>query len=93
MRLIDAEELVPDLFGGSMVYYSGKVISNAPTVEAEPVRHGYWKQRIDKNWSGGGFVMCSVCRYGFSYGGYHAVEETFLYCPACGARLDEEVSQ
>lgn len=94
MRLIDADTI----FGGKLflireecydaVHAVIERINNAPTVDAEPVRSGHWKQQTDKNWSGGGAVVCSACGYGFSYGGYQCAEETFLYCPHCGARME-----
>lgn len=52
-------------------------IDEAPTVDAEPVKHGRWKI-IDF----AGSVECSVCgeeSYSFSN-----------YCPHCGAKMDEE---
>lgn len=55
------------------------LIANAPTVEAEPIRHGEW---LDSNamydiW------RCSVCRESID------MEErpAYKYCPHCGARM------
>lgn len=53
-------------------------ILNAPTIEAEPVRHGHWITT--------GFLTarCSVCDvevHELEYG---------KYCPYCGAKMDEE---
>ena len=49
-------------------------IDNAPTVDAEPVRHGYW---ID-GW------ICSECGEAFNTNG-----EAWNYCPNCGAMMNE----
>lgn len=58
-----------------------------PAADVKPVVRGEWRHKKNKNWQGGGVTYCSVCRYGFSDGGYHAVEEHFRYCPACGADM------
>lgn len=91
MRLIDAdaaqkiadEELsVED--AGTVQY----VLSHAPTIEAEPVRHGRWIMR-------GGKRYCSYCnkracvtrdREDFWY------TVGTEYCPTCGAIMDGGVS-
>lgn len=67
-----------------------EMIHDAPTIDAEPVRHGHWEHvrgvRVDE------IVQCSnpACR-----------KETYAaaifvrygrYCPYCGAKMDEEVS-
>lgn len=63
-------------------------LKQAPTIEAEPVRHGrndYMKAE------GHCEFMCSICgarayvvEGGDLDGGY------FNYCPNCGAKMDEE---
>lgn len=88
MRLIDADAL-KDWFQNHVIIgsdgkmrYSGKyiesIIDEQPTVETEPVRHGYWMIR-------GGDMWCSEC-------GYEDVTEfgepeDYHYCPNCGARM------
>lgn len=86
MRLIDGDELfgsiskqerwnVPDF-----VYES---IKNAPTIEAEPTRHGKWTitEVFDfKN------MTCSSCGWLYEY--YLGLEEEWNYCPHCGARME-----
>ena len=54
-------------------------LSNFPTIEAEPVRHGRW---IDTREFCGDY-MCSNCDalYGTN---------KFNYCPHCGAKMDLE---
>ena len=55
-------------------------IIDAPTIDAEPVRHGKW---IDKSGGiEGAWNHCSVC-------GERAIE-LYDYCPNCGAKMDEE---
>ena len=95
MRLIDADALQRhkqlEAFGNGqyedveIVY--GNDIDNAPTVEAEPVKHGKWlSDGIDK-W------RCSVCGTGNNYAYDWSVIGTKLqdeYCPKCGARMDGE---
>ena len=52
-------------------------VRNAPTIDAEPVRHGKWIEYPTAD----GMNQCSVCgvlRFGKSN-----------YCPNCGARMDE----
>ena len=53
-------------------------VENAPTVDAEPVRHGRW---IDT----GSGQECSVC--GEIQYGYDSFRN---YCANCGARMDGE---
>lgn len=78
MRLIDGDKLleviaeqerwnVPDF-----VYES---IKNAPTIDAEPVRHGHW------NIIKGMPTQCSSC-------GYYVKQKTYKYCPYCGAKME-----
>lgn len=83
MRLIDADALIEahynycnthhgeaDVFWG----WSLRLMKNAPTIDAEPVRRGYW---IDT----GSGQECSVCheiQYGYDNYRY--------YCPYCGAQ-------
>ena len=51
-------------------------IADMPTVEAQPVKHGYWKSRLSTPDS----MKCSVC------GNSSIMWER--YCPHCGARMD-----
>ena len=85
MRLIDADVLIPK--GTKVtddVIAVHNAITNAPTIEAEPVRHGRWEQRTDFN----GFLTCSNCH------NCNIIEEVFWryanynYCPNCGAKMD-----
>lgn len=55
-----------------------ELIDEAPTIDAEPVRHGKWIEYPIAD----GMNQCSVCgvlRFGESN-----------YCPNCGCRMDAE---
>jgi hypothetical protein len=80
MRLIDADAL-----NWGRCPASGKLVSDwlaeAPTIEAEPVRHGRWMMKetmirspYAKN------AYCSECLEETSY--------AHKYCPNCGAKMD-----
>ena len=64
-----------------------EIIEKMPTVDAEPVRHGKWKNDCM------GVLRCSECntqapwKYGKDYIDYRWKAN---YCPNCGARMDEE---
>ena len=84
-RLIDADEFKKEnarLLHCDFPYICEEtleeLIDEAPTVDAEPVKHGHWV--------GAGFftAKCSVCDaelHDLEYGNY---------CPCCGAKMDEE---
>lgn len=92
MRLIDADVLKATISkyefnspnerykqGGECVlnFYMPKIIDDAPTVDAVPVRHGRWIR------SGGNkypIYTCFECKYPSS--------EKTNFCPNCGARMD-----
>lgn len=92
MRLIDADALLSSFDVRKVVEYdeSGcgmdykavpvEAIVNAPTIDAEPVRHGRWE---GKKWS----YSCSIC------GGLSPEDggAKTNYCPDCGAKMDVEV--
>lgn len=104
MRLIDAEEF--DVFSlkcpkGTDLdgFIAGtravlERICDAPTVDAEPVRHGEWiKIRGMMPPEYMGLKACSVCGWHIHPLGRTAFdlkESEFRYCPRCGARLDRE---
>lgn len=94
-RLIDADKLEldaewDDYYDGFMSY-SQSQIRAAPTVEAEPVRHGYWIECDYKHMEHGfietdvnGGLCCSECRTGFKKSDLRIKS----YCPNCGAKMD-----
>ena len=71
------------LFEEGSFCYVEDIINGQPAVDAEPVRHGRWIDETFKSW---GLVhhpfKCNLC-------GEHA-EFSSLYCPNCGAKMDEE---
>ena len=61
-------------------------IKNVPTVEAEPVKHGKWKEIVTHNGCTSDYdCICSNCN---ESGVPH-----YKYCPHCGAKMDLEESK
>lgn len=61
-------------------------VHDAPTVDAESVRHGHW---IDgaQNFTCGNFdYECSRC--GANINSNLGCDEDFNYCPFCGAKME-----
>lgn len=75
MRLVDADALLKGKQDHEMI--STHIIWNAPTIEAEPIRHGKWI--FLENWE---TFECSVCGRG-------AIRNNYPYCMWCGAKMDE----
>lgn len=81
MRLIDADELIlAAQQDGAYGYVSAKEIADAPTIDAEPVRHGRWVEEP-------GMLICSECGDAWALEQTEEVE-SFNYCPNCGAKMD-----
>ena len=94
MRLIDAdafrnelqEYVFPitgnNLMGAADAYYRTiHLLDNAPTIEAEPVKHGRWFEVKQPDRYGLRVMQeCSCC----------GTRENWLanYCPNCGAKMD-----
>ena len=51
----------------------------APTIDAEPVRHGHW---VHTDKTDHFSLECSVCGFGFT-------DTKLTYCYDCGALMDE----
>ena len=95
MRLIDADALFVNLDGMMAVSPTGYIhgdtvadmISDAPTVDALPVRHGKWIYGNDFHWY---TASCNKCGYqrrtDIKADGWNQ----WRYCPNCGARMDAE---
>lgn len=93
-RLIDADALIekaywhgdhPDvdnLFAEGVDAVDVSDIDEAPTIEAEPVRHGRWIKR-------GQDIFCSECdeESGYTWAGASRYSD---YCPNCGCKMDKE---
>lgn len=93
MRLIDADALAVDVLRLTIVdpvvaAYADAVlhlIQQAPTIEAEPVRHGRWEDHMVRDW------RCSECGKRVPkqvrFDGY-CYNDKLAYCPHCGAKMD-----
>ena len=75
MRLIDVDAVLKGK--KDHTYISTHELWNAPTVDAEPIRHGRWIFTM-------GWVCCSEC--GNEPPSESNVESN--YCPNCGAKMD-----
>lgn len=99
MRLIDADKLKETISkyefnapnerykqGGECVlnFYMPKIIDDAPTIEAEPVRHGGWAYN---DMYLPNCAECSECGWKSSVSGDEI--SSYHYCPNCGARMEE----
>lgn len=100
MRPINADDAIkaicdlPNCYNGFSDTYDKAciigVLEELPTID--PVKHGEWLPHpTEPDWD-----VCSVCRLGTRrrfhfndgvYGGYD-VEESFAYCPRCGAKME-----
>ena len=103
MRLIDADEIMPSLrllwICGGVSFGEGvksaeEIINNAPTIEAEPVKHGRWIIR-DNPGTGWYRVTCSECGEDVTsvvpvIGFFPDAKAVWNYCPDCGAKMDAE---
>ena len=61
-------------------------IKNAPAVDAEPVRHGRWREVAEGE--GGHLMECSVCKEWL----FHNFDYVSNYCPNCGAKMDGDAN-
>lgn len=87
-RLIDANALGDKIM--KMPFYTWKDCENvlfeilsAPTIEAEPMRHGKWLHIGGDEWA------CSACGFVISTDGSWD-HPTKKYCEECGAKMDKE---
>ena len=79
-RLISADDLIERAYRLRLDDRErvAQMIESAPTVDADPVRHGTWKERKPQ-W------YCSACEKLL----YISVNRpSFNYCPFCGAKMD-----
>lgn len=93
MRLIDVDALKKPLevavkesgFYRPMYQSFLKALENAPTIDAEPVKHGHWIEYEDNKRE----CYCSECDFpaGLDDYGYHNMQDP--YCRFCGAKMDE----
>lgn len=74
----DSEHVLRALLMTSMMLF------DAPTVDAEPVKHGHWIEKHEVF----GYIICSNCNHEWCIADNDT--ETFDYCPHCGAQMDAE---
>lgn len=103
MRLIDKDALADNiavlfernqtLIDEWLMYCVEDEITDAPTIDAEPVRHGHWiKQKYeDTEDSATDAWECSICGEGVVW---RTEEDIDLekYCYNCGAKMDGETT-
>ena len=100
VRLIDAIELVRYMCGACPSHQNGECIDkmcwkyedrarieNAPTIEAEPVKHGRWIKEYQYLYGGEQWVnqYCSFCEI---HTRQRVRDGLYKFCPNCGARMD-----
>ena len=93
-RYINADILLDKLYDHEFITLCpldevSDVIDYCPTVDAEPVRHGYWIA-VDEYCGHAKEFKCSVCENTVEYGHYTRTCD-YDYCPNCGAKMDAEV--
>lgn len=89
MRLVDADEFykLPCVHGAEGTWICLEDIRNAPTVDAEPVRHGGWVFSPDH--AEGICTSCNYKIYGRPYQNTYLIVP-YNYCPNCGAKMEVE---
>lgn len=80
-RYIDADALLNDITPGKIISSNSvryKIIT-APTADVQEMKHGHWEFRGNEIIS-----YCSIC------GDSPPLGYEYLYCPNCGAKMDEK---
>jgi hypothetical protein len=93
--LISRSALMDSLGASDRDIYCKEIIEDAPGVDAAPVVHAQWKHSASNDRA---YDYCSACRcgtmrrtYGYNPDGREYVtEQSYSYCPRCGARMDEK---
>lgn len=71
-------------------YMVGECLNHIPEFECdcfeEKRPRGEFKLYKDDDYSGGGYILCTACKYRFSFGAYKILEND-NYCPHCGAKI------
>lgn len=62
------------------------VVETAPDAEPEDDNTSTFELYEDKDFSGGGYLLCTQCKYKFSFGAYHILEYD-NFCPHCGRKI------
>lgn len=97
MRLIDADakalaQRINNNFGAVTRFIIKSILKDAPTIEAESVKHGRWEYNPDDVYWGSSLKRkrCSVCG---TTAHFDRERHKFVltdYCPHCGAKMDLE---
>lgn len=70
--------------------YDDEEIAEAVQMGAEALKEkrpqGEFDLYKDDYYSGGGYILCTACKYRFSFGAYKILEND-NYCPHCGAKI------
>jgi len=93
-RLIDADALLKDSDKREGAYgwiFSAEDIRNAPTIEAEPVKHGKWELHGNDDDTGSSY-FCSNCGSSYDEDWFyvHGEYAEWKNCPNCRARMRGE---
>lgn len=94
MRLIDANELLQDMIlrHDSIQKHNfidvakddEWLVETAPTVEAEPIKHGRWIYLFLVDYPKVRLFQCTNCKAHIR----HTTENIYNYCPNCGVKMD-----
>jgi predicted RNA-binding Zn-ribbon protein involved in translation (DUF1610 family) len=105
MRLIDADELLVtndladknkygrgrhlnrDAMNTMMLYEFKGMVDDAPTADAKIIRHAYWETPTKTS---AHMTRCSHCKNSV---GVVSPNSNYLYCPWCGAKMDERTEE
>ena len=87
-RSIDADMCIAKIkeFDAETVQRCIEIVSNAPTIDAVPVRHGKWI----KTGRWGRDYQCDQCRNYLDFDGVNAGRGSANFCPNCGAYMRGE---
>lgn len=85
MLLIDANALCEYANNQKNKTIDANDIMRFPTIDAEPVRHGYIDIRVINPYDGED-CYCSIC-------GHWSLLPNYKWCPYCGAKMDGERSE
>ena len=90
MRTIDADELREYANNMKDKSIDANDIARFPTID--PVKHGHWEceERCDEYGRGVYVIRCAKCK---SKWRELCIANMTTYCPDCGAKMDEEVSE
>lgn len=99
MELIDREALKKEycdccaassdcIGSGCKIYNARCLIKDLPTVDAEPVRHGWWEKNSDLEWDTE--YSCSLCGHTTHMNVMPDQRDNWIddYCGGCGAKMD-----